>query len=358
MRDAPIHKPLPDHLFLRYDTNAEMRWSALADQGELVPSDRFFVRSHGATPTIDPEAWRLRIGGDAVARRLELTLEELAAMPQSDLVCALECAGNGRRLFTERFHRAIDGTPWRLGGIGVAAWRGVRLAHLLELAGIDGGAVDVLAAGLDEPRVRRPLPAATALRPDTLVALSMNGEPLPTDHGFPARLVVPGWAAVASIKWLGHITVSTTPLPSWWSTARYVLSGPRWQGAPGEPGPMVTHQVIKAALELDWPATLPPGPTLLRGRAWSPDGRIAKVDASVTPAGAAGPGTWEPAALAGANLPRAWARFELPFQRRPGRWLVWLRATDEHGSTQPEGVPWNDHGYLYGAIAAHPVTVR
>ncbi len=147
------------------------------------------------------------------------------------------------------------GTQWRLGAVGVAEWTGIPLREVLERAGIKETAHDVMLESLDEVRMRRPLPAGKAMEEDTLLAVGMNGEPLPPDHGFPARVVVPRWAAVASVKWLGRIHVSEGPLYSPWNTEKYVMTG----GIFGKEREPVTTQVVKSALELPWPARLPPG---------------------------------------------------------------------------------------------------
>ncbi len=389
----PLWKPTPDELFIRHGWdgtangqtdglsdghNAEMRWSALKGHGDLVPVDRFFVRNHGATPRIDPATWRLRIEGSAVHRSLDLSHQDLERLPQHSVVCALECAGNGRAFFAEaEGHRQrAPGTQWRLGAIGVAEWRGVPLGTLLEMARVSAYAVDVMPEGLDEPRVRRPLPIGVARNRDTLVALRMNGEPLEPDHGFPARIIVPGWVGVASIKWVGRITVSTTPQRSLWSTERYVLRGIDPSGGPAatrglprggsgrgtvppEPPAMLTTQVPKAALELAWPAVLPRRRrTILSGRAWSPAGRIDRVEIAIRQVGDDRPRRWRTARLLGANRPRAWIRFELVWRPPPGSYQLWVRATDDHGTVQPDEAPWNDGGYLYGAVVPHPVEVR
>src|SRR5690606_38781496 len=134
------------------------------------------------------------------------------------------CAGNGRAFFDTQQGTEARGTQWRLGAIGVAEWRGVPLSALLDRAGVRADAVDVMPEGLDPEvedsgRVRRPLPVEKALD-DVLVVYEMNGEPLPPDHGYPARLLVPGWIGIANIKWVGRIEVATEPLFSAWNTTQ------------------------------------------------------------------------------------------------------------------------------------------
>ena len=215
--------------------NAEMRWQAMAGERYLTPVESFFVRNHAPTPSVDPASWVLRVEGPGVERSLELTYDDLlSGMPQVSIVRALECAGNGRAFFGEVLGRQPEGTPWRFGAVGVAEWTGVPLREVLDRAGLRESACDVMLESLDAVRMRRPLPVEKALGDDTLLACGMNGEPLTPDHGSPLRAVVPGWAAVASVKWLGRIVVSETPLFSPWNTDKYVLTGGEY-GAQREP---------------------------------------------------------------------------------------------------------------------------
>ncbi|WP_397560940.1 sulfite oxidase [Spongiactinospora sp. 9N601] len=358
MGDAPpvsggIVKPLPPEWFVAHDTNAETRWEALAGTGYHVPNDRFFVRNHTATPLIDVAGWRLRVHGRALRAPRTFDYAELRAMPQVTVEAAVECAGNGRAFFASQQGTPTPGTPWRLGGIGVARWGGVPLADVLRSAGLTSRAVDVLGTGLDADyicggvnhgRVRRPLPIAKAMD-DVLLALDMNGEPLPPDHGFPARLIVPSWIGVASIKWLGEIEVSDEPIRTPWNTVFYRM--PRW-------GPPLTTQVPKSAFELPWDAALPAGRELeLRGRSWSGNGRVERVEISVD-----GGASWERATLHGPRPAAGWARWRYTWRPPgPGGYTLLARATDETGTTQPLRVPFNADGYLFGAVVAHPVRV-
>jgi DMSO/TMAO reductase YedYZ molybdopterin-dependent catalytic subunit len=222
---------------------------------------------------------------------------------------------------------------------------------VLERAGVKKGARDVMPEGLDELKVRRPIPLAKAMADDTLLVYGMNGEDLPADHGGPVRALVPGWIGVANVKWVGRIEVSTQPLLSDWNTTSYVLLGPGYAPEGPAMGPVLTTQPVKSALELPWPATLPAGPQTIRGRSWSGAGRIAKVECRIDD------GPWQAARIEGSNEPLAWARWSLGWDATPGAHTVRVKATDERGNTQPETVPFNQQGYLYGGIVAHPVTV-
>ena len=361
-RDRTILKPLPPDKFIDYREdgggepvgatgdraiNAETRWEAMADADYLTPNELFFVRSHAPTPRIDRAGWELRVGGPGVERGLTLGYEDLLGLPRVSVVQALECAGNGRRFFEERQGRVAPGTPWRLGAIGVAEWTGVPLREVLLRAGVREGARDVMLEGLDSVRMRRPIPLDKALQEDTLLAFGMNGEELPPDHGFPVRAIVPRWAAVASVKWLGEIFVSEEPLYSPWNTDQYVLTGGR-HGTEREP---VTDQVPKSALELPWPARIGAGRRTVTGRSWSPNGSISRVEYSVDGR------PWLPARLIEPNVSGAWVRWHFVWDATPGTHGLRVRATDEMGNTQPEDATWNELGYLYGGVVAHPVEV-
>ncbi|RAY13028.1 sulfite oxidase [Actinomadura craniellae] len=362
---GPIVKPLPPELFVTHGTNAETRWEALRGTGDLTPADRFFVRNHTSTPLIDARTWRLRLwgtglhGAPAEERPVEFSYEDLLGMRAETLTAFIECAGNGRSFYTTQQGQSVSGTPWKLGAIGVARWRGVPLATVLERARLRRNAVDVLPRGLDAAfvsggvdlgRVRRPLPVAKALK-DVLLAYEMNGRPLPPDHGFPVRLVVPSWVGIASIKWLGDIQVSDVPLFSPWNTTFYRMYG---AGHPPEGGPPLTRQVVKSAFELPWDATLAAGRThVLHGRSWSGDGRVGRVEVSTD-----GGLTWHRAAPRGRQPARSWLRWEFRWRPDgPGAHELLARATDETGLAQPAEVPHNTQGYLFGAVVRHPVTV-
>jgi DMSO/TMAO reductase YedYZ molybdopterin-dependent catalytic subunit len=336
----------------------------MRDQGFLVPIDRFFVRNHTATPFIDPDSWSLELfgaglrGAPTADAPVRFSLPELRRLPGDTLTAFVECAGNGRSYYTAQQGQSVAGTAWRLGAVGVARWRGVRLSTVLRRAGLTGDAVDVMPSGLDPNYVtggvdlgpvRRPLPIDKALH-DVLVAYEMNGEPLPYDHGFPVRLIVPSWIGISCIKWLGRIEVADTPLFSPWNTQFYRLFGPDHpiDGTPFD------RQVVKSAFELDVGAQLPAGePIRLTGRSWSANGAIRHVEVSVD-----GGGRWRPARLVGPAIGTAWRRWEFDWRPAgPGPYELRARATDRAGVTQPDVVPYNTLGYLFGGVVRHPVTV-
>ncbi len=347
-----VIKPTPPELFFDYGSNKEMRWEQMYQRGYVVSNELFFVRNHTRTPRIEVSSWRLRVEGSGVQRPLELTYDELLAMPSISVLRSIECAGNGRSFFEVAYGKKPQGTQWKLGAIGVAEWTGVPLSTILDRAGLKRSARDVMPQGLDDLMVRRPMSITKALAKDTILAYAMNGEPLPPDHGFPVRVLTPGWIGGANIKWVGRIEVSEEALYSHWNTETYVLIGPDYPPTPPAQGPVLSSQSVKSALELARDGPLPAGRHLIRGRSWSPFGKIAKVEYSVDQGK-----TWQQARLREPNIARAWVRWDFDWDAAAGRYVIQARATDDEGHTQPDRVPWNEQGYLYNAVVDHPVTV-
>lgn len=360
-----IVKPLPPELFIVHDTNAETRFESLRATGYHTPVDRFFVRNHTVTPSLDRDTWRLAVFGSGLRgapgedRAVEFGFHDLCRLPSVTLTAAVECAGNGRSFFATQQGEAAPGTPWTLGGIGVARWRGVRLAQVLRRAGLTGRAVDVQPRGLDDPyvrdgidygRVRRPLPVTKALD-DVVLAYEMNGEPLPPDHGFPVRVLVPSWVGIASIKWVGSVEVSAEPLFSPWNTAFYRLFGP---GYPPEGSAPLTRQTLKSAWELPRGARFAVRREVrLHGRSWSGAGTVREVEVSTD-----GGNVWRTVRLHDVPREHGWVRWSTQWRpRRTGTVELLARATDSTGRSQPDRTPFNSQGYLFDAVVRHPVTV-
>ncbi|OMI91470.1 sulfite oxidase [Streptomyces sp. M1013] len=355
-----IVKPLPEDLFTVRGTNAETRFAALAHIGYHTPNDRFFVRNHTATPLLTAADWKLTVWGDGLERHraVDFSLADLKKLPSVTHSAFVECAGNGRSHFTSQQGQEVSGTPWTLGAIGVARWRGVRLAAVLERAGLGRRAVDVLPRGLDDDyvtadgtnlgRVRRPLPLSKALD-DVLLAYEMNGAPLPPDHGHPVRLIVPSWIGIASIKWVGDIQVSARPLYSPWNTDFYRLFGDAHPDGGSAP---LTRQTLKSAWELDERANLTAGVThRLTGRSWSGAGGVVRVDVSTD-----GGSEWKAARLHDAPRRDGWVRWSTPWRPpAPGTYTLLARATDTTGRTQPDATVHNTQGYLFDAVVRHAV---
>ncbi|MGW6460085.1 sulfite oxidase [Streptomyces sp. NPDC055078] len=362
LRAAPgIVKPLPPELFTVRGTNAESNFAAFRDTGALTPAERFFVRNHTSTPRLSEKDWTLTVWGSGLhgRRPVEFSYDRLRSLPSVTRTAVMECAGNGRSFFATQQGEPATGTPWTLGAIGAARWRGVRLRDVLHRAGISSSAVEVMPRGLDDDfisegenlgRVRRPLPVAKAAD-DVILAYEMNGEPLPYDHGFPVRVVVPSWVGIASVKWVGDIEVSDRPLVSPWNTRFYRLFGAAYP--PGGSAPL-TRGTIRSAFELPFGATLAAGtPMTLTGRAWSALAPVSRVEVSTD-----GGAHWQRAVLRDTPRRDGWVRWALPFRpSRTGPAELLARTTDLAGNTQPERTVHNTQGYLFDAVVRHRVTV-
>jgi DMSO/TMAO reductase YedYZ molybdopterin-dependent catalytic subunit len=323
-------------------------------QGWVTPNRLFFVRNHFEVPAVDPASWRLSVGG-RVRRPMEWTWEQLAALPQRSVFSTVECAGNGRSFLQAR----QPGVQWGAGAIGHAEWTGVPLHLVLEQAGIDPGAVEVLFEGADrgsesdhpEPmHFARSLPLAKALDRDTLLALRMNGEVLSSSHGFPLRLFVPGWYGVASVKWLRRIDVLDRSFHGYFQHEKYTVQ--RRAGERTETvvvGPMVVKSEI---IRPQAGAVLGPGTNRIFGVAWAGEEAVARVEVSTD-----GGHSWERAELLGTSNPYCWSLWEYLWEVvEPGEYNLMVRATSTSGRTQPL-----EHDPLLGGYAIHhsrPIPVR
>ena len=321
--------------------------------GAIMPNGRFYLRNHFDIPRIDGDAFRLQVRG-LVERPLELSLRELLNLRSESRIVTLECAGNGRSLFDP----PVPGEIWGLGAVSTAEWTGVPLAEVLERAGVlpaasdvvfrgaDGGPVD----GLDAPiRYERGLGLDEASAASPLLAYEMNGEPLSAPHGYPLRLIVPGWYAVASVKWLTEIEVTDRPLTSHYQTDKYWYEWTR--GGRAESAPVRLMNVRALIAEPDPGSCVPRGETAIRGVAWSGAGPIACVDVSVNG------GAWQAARLLGEPRAGAWQWWELiTALDRPGPLSLRARATDSTGREQPDCAEWNRLGY--GNNSIHEVSAQ
>jgi len=318
--------------------------------GTVMPNARFYVRNHFRAPLIDPGTWRLEIGG-LVERPLSLGLRELMRRPAETRLVTLECAGNGRSALDP----PVDGEPWRSGAVSTAEWTGVPLADILDRAGLLPAATEVLFRGADQGEVatrpgpvhfERSLSIRTAAG-GALLAYAMNGDPLPLQHGYPMRLVVPGWYGVASVKWLMAIELIDHSFDGYFQADKYCYET---GGAAREP---VTLQRVRALItEPADGEELPAGETMVRGVAWSGAAPIARVEVMIND------GPWQEARLIGDRRQYCWHWWELfTHLGRPGQASVRARATDQAGHTQPDRPVWNRLGYGNNAVQDVSVTV-
>jgi DMSO/TMAO reductase YedYZ molybdopterin-dependent catalytic subunit len=334
--------------------NCETAVAALIG-GVVMPNAHFYVRNHFQIPMLDPSTWRLDVSG-LVERPLRLTLRDLHNMRSQTLVVTLECAGNGR----SRFAPPIEGEKWNLGAVSTAEWTGVPLVEVLDRAGMKTQAREVVFRGADAGTVagrteaihfERSLKLDDARGSDALLAYAMNGEPLPIQHGYPLRVIVPGWYAVTSVKWLTEIEVIDHPFGGQFQTDSYFYERQRDGQVSREP---VTLQRVRALItEPSAGEEVDRGELVIRGVAWSGAAEIARVEVRV------GGGAWQEARLVGERKRHSWQWWELLTHiEQPGTTTVRARATDLATRTQPESPEWNRLGYGNNAIQEVPVHVR
>ena len=318
-----------------------------------MPSRHFYLRDHFAIPNLDGERYLLSVGG-LVERPFDLSLSELHNLPSESRVVTLECAGNGRSLFDP----TVPGEPWGLGAVSTAEWTGVPLAELLDRAGMQPGAKEIIFRGADGGRVanvdgpvrfERSLPVDQIRDLHALLAYAMNGEPLSAPHGYPLRLIVPGWYAVASVKWLTEIIVTDRAFEGYFQTTKYWYQWVR--DGREEREPVTTLNVRALIVAPGSGMNIPLGETAIRGVAWSGAASIAKVEVSLNG------GPWREARMIGEGRRGAWQWWELLSSlEQPGPLVIRARATDTAGRTQPDQAEWNRLGY--GNNSVHAVTVQ
>jgi sulfite oxidase len=238
--------------------NAETPLWAL--EGLITPTRLFFIRDHFPPGQIAASEWQPRVEG-TVERPFTLTYELLRQMPARRLVALIECAGNSRSRFEATFgEERLEGVRWGNGAVSTAEWVGVPLGMVLDMAGVQPGVQNVVIYGGERGNFARGLRIDKAYDPDTILAYSMNGEPLPMNHGAPVRLVVPGWIGVASVKWVGRIEVIDQPYDGSYNTQRYVFERPGSQ----ERTPVTTFGVKSVIARPQPEAVLAPGPAPAR----------------------------------------------------------------------------------------------
>lgn len=316
----------------------------------LTPNDSFFVRQHLPRPVVDGASFELLLTG-RVSKPHKITLAQLRGLRQYTVPAVLECTGNARAFFNPR----VPGIQWGRGALGNAEWAGPRLGDVLKLAGADSNSGYVTANGADQgiaktPDFIRSLPMKKALDPATLLALQMNGEPLPALHGFPLRLIVPGWDGTSWVKWVTSLSVDSEPNMGFFMNPAYRF--PRYPGMPGMPVNPADLEVIEAMPVKSYITGHTDGEKVglsgatLRGVAWAGEQRIDKVEVSMD-AGI----SWQAAQLSGKDLPFSWRLWSLDWlPSKTGYYTVLSRATDTAGRTQPLVATWNPSGYLFNAV--------
>jgi DMSO/TMAO reductase YedYZ molybdopterin-dependent catalytic subunit len=317
--------------------------AALLD--DVTPTAAHYRRNHFAYPRLALDGWRLPVGG-AVRSPYELTLDDLRALPAVTHRVLLECAGHRRT----DFHPPIGGVQWGLGALSQAEWCGPVLGDILARAGVRDDAVEVVLYGADRgpfpdlPGVHafaRSLPLAKALHPDTILALDMNGAPLPREHGAPVRAVVPGWYAMDSVKWLTGIEVVTQPFRGAFQELDYRFQPAGESGIGTRLDLMPPHSLFVSVVDGD---TVAGGHLELTGIAWAGAG-VASVEIR------AGAGPWEPAKVTSSPDPYQRVVWRVVIDLPAGQpTTLAVRATDGAGATQPDAPIWNKRGYANNSI--------
>jgi DMSO/TMAO reductase YedYZ molybdopterin-dependent catalytic subunit len=321
----------------------------------ITPVGLHYLLIHYDIPPTEAESWSIELGG-LVERPATLSLEALKARDSEELPVTMECAGNGRARLDPR----PVSQPWLLEAVGTARWRGARLGPLLEEAGVADGAVEVLFTGADggreggiDQQYQRSLSIADVLDSDALLAYEMNGAPLPPQHGFPVRLVVPGWYGMTSVKWLTRIDVLGEPFAGYQQLQSY-----RLREQEDEEGDPLSRMLPRSLMvppgkpEFLTRERIVDGPCALEGRAWSGQGEIVGVDVS-----ADGGQSWASAELGDSPGRWAWVGWTYRWEAEAGSYELCCRARDSVGNEQPLEPLWNLGGYANNAVQRVPVTV-
>jgi len=302
----------------------------------ITPTKSFYVRNHFPVPKIDKNKWRLRIEGE-VEKPFEINFDELTKLESTKIPATLECAGNGRSFLEPK----VKGVQWGLGGVSNAEWTGISLSILLDRAGMKATGREIILEGADRGKLEDPkapcgeinfarsIPISKA--GSVVLAYKMNGEELPPEHGFPVRAVVPGWYAVASVKWLQRIIITDKPFNGYYQTLDYAF----WK-RDGEHARLTALSEMQTKAEILNPReneTVAANSNVgVCGAAWTGDGEITRVELSSD-----GGSTWSEVKLLGESKPNAWRLWEFNWKTpaRAGKATLIARATDSNGRTQP-----------------------
>jgi len=325
-------------------------------QWDVTPIGLHYLLIHFDIPAVDAPTWRLSVGG-RVEHEMTLTLDDVRARPAVTAPVTFECAGNGRVRLSPR----PASQPWISEAVGTAEWTGTPLRPLLEEAGLKSDAVEVVFSGLDrgiegesEHIFERSLTLDEALRDDVLLAYEINGVPLPPQHGFPLRLVVPGWYGMTNVKWLDRITAVTEPFTGIQQAKNY-----RFKADSDDAGTPLSRMRPRALMVPPGTPDFPErrrfvsvGRHELLGKAWSGSAPITRVEVSTD-----GGSTWLDARLT-PGAPGAWSSWTFEWApSEPGDVELLCRATDAAGDTQPDEPEWNAGGYVNNAVQRVPVTI-
>jgi sulfane dehydrogenase subunit SoxC len=323
----------------------------------VTPTGMHYLLVHFDIPTVNVAKWHLAVGG-MVSKPMTLTLDEIRKRPVRRIAVTMECAGNGRALMSPR----PISQPWMLEAVSTAEWTGTPLRELLAEAGLSTEAVEILFTGLDRgvqgdefQYYQRSLSLSEANREEILLAYEMNGFPLQPQHGYPLRLIVPGWYGMASVKWLDRIEAIAKPFDGYQMTRSY-----RYSQAADEQGKPVTLMRVRSLMVppgfpdfLTRTRVVNAGHVRLMGRAWAGRSDVLRVEVSTD-----GGSAWSDANLGKRPSPFAWREWWLDWQAIPGEYDLCVRATDTEGNTQPLSQPLNFLGMGNNTVQRIPVIVE
>ncbi len=323
---------------------------------DITPVGMHYLLIHFDIPATDGPSWIVSISG-RVRRPIMLSMDDVRARPAVTMPVTMECAGNGRA----RLRPRPISQPWLAEAIGTAEWTGTPLRALIEDAGLEDDAIELVFTGADhgtqggiEQDYERSLSIRDAMRDEVLLAYAINGQPLPPQHGFPLRLIVPGWYGMTSVKWLRRIAAVAEPFDGFQMDAYRVRQEAEDEGVP------VTRMRPRALMIppgfpdfFERTRTVEAGDVLLEGRAWSGWAPVARVEVSLD-AGR----TWSDADLMDPVGEFAWRSWTFGWSASPGEHELVVRAADDRGNVQPVEQPWNHHGVENNMAQRVAVSVR
>jgi DMSO/TMAO reductase YedYZ molybdopterin-dependent catalytic subunit len=323
----------------------------------LTPMELFYIRSHFPTPKLEIASYQLHVDG-AVRNPFSLSYNELRDMPSETRVATLECAGNSRVFLVPQ----AEGAQWELGAVGNAEWTGVPLGALLERAGMEENACEVVLEGADQGTPKEPpippgpisyarsLPRDKAIQREVLIAYQMNGRDLPRDHGYPVRAIVPGHYGMASVKWLTRIHAVREPFRGYWQTSDYGY----WDHLDGKPVRRALAE-MKLKSEIARPRvyeTLGANQVYtIFGAAWAGETEVTEIAVSTD-----GGQTWAKAEFLDPAQRHAWRRWKFDWltPKKLGQYTLLARAKGADGSVQPD-----NHDQNYGSyVINHPLPIE
>lgn len=332
---------------------------------EVTPANLMFVRNNGIPPeNFDLDSWTLTIDGESAKQKRTFTLKELYEnFTHYTYDLTIECGGNGRA----EFNPPAKGNQWTIGGVACTRWTGVRLKDVLNAVGVKDSAVYIgyygadthLSGDVEKVVISRGVPIHKAMEDESLIAWAMNGEAIPKMNGYPLRLVMGGWPASVSGKWLTRISIRDR-----------VHDGPKMEGHsyrvpkfPVPPGTEVPDEYMKIieSMPIKSIITYPKTGAIIgkgksfevRGHAWAGDLMVKAVEVSID-FGV----TWKKCTINPPKNKLAWQRWKIQLTLPEfGYYEVWARATDSNGKGQPMILPgWNPKGYLNNAC--HRIAVK